>query len=283
MRSSARITLCALAVLIAGCGTDNDAPSLTPPSSSSEGATHIHGLGINPADDSLFIATHTGLFRAAAGEGQARRVGDGTQDTMGFTVTGADEFLGSGHPDVRDSLPPLLGLIRSADAGRTWDPVSLLGEADFHVLRTAGSRIYGVNATDGRLMVSSDGGRTWARRTPPSELIDLAADPRDADRIIASGEDRLMRSADAGQTWRPLSRRAGLLAWPARRGPYLVDGTGLVWTTSDGGRGWEQIGDVGGAPAALATHDDDLYVALHTNEIKVSQDGGRTWTLRAQS
>ena len=92
----------------------------------------------------------------------------------------------------------------------------------------------------------------------------------------------LMRSADAGQTWRPLSRRAGLLAWPARRGPYLVDGTGLVWTTSDGGRGWEQIGDVGGAPAAFATHDDDLYVALHTNEVRVSSDGGRTWVTRIE-
>lgn len=273
-----------LAVLIAGCGgSDDDAPSFTPPSSSSEGATHIHGLGINPADDSLFIATHTGLFRAAAGERQASRVGDRMQDTMGFTVTGADEFLGSGHPDVRDSLPPLLGLIRSADAGRTWDPVSLLGEADFHVLRTAGSRIYGVNATDGRLMTSSDGGRTWARRTPPSGLIDLAADPHDPVRIIASGEDRLMRSADAGQTWRPLSRRAGLLAWPVRGGLYLVDGNGLVWTSSDGARSWEQIGNIGGSPAALATHEDDLYVALHTNEIKVTRDGGRTWTLRARS
>ena len=100
MRSSARITLCALAVLIAGCGTDNDAPSFTPPSSSSEGATHIHGLGINPADDTLYAATHTGLFTVRDGAGQ--RVADRLQDTMGFTVVGPDHFLGSGHPDFRD-------------------------------------------------------------------------------------------------------------------------------------------------------------------------------------
>ena len=271
-----------LVLVLAGCGGQGgDTPAFTPPSPSSEGATHIHGLGINPADRSLFIATHTGLLRAAAHERQARRVGDKTQDTMGFTVTGADEFLGSGHPDVRDSLPPLLGLIRSVDAGRNWKPISLLGEADFHVLRTAGERIYGVNATDGRLMLSADGGRTWARRTPPSGLIDLAADPDDADHVIASGEDRLLRSDDAGRSWRPLSPRAGLLAWPAPNELYLVDSSGEVWVSTDAGGRWERVGEIRGQPAALAADGDDLYVALHTNQVKVSRDGGRTWTLRA--
>jgi photosystem II stability/assembly factor-like uncharacterized protein len=283
VRPALPIALLVLAALLAGCGgSGEDPPPFTPPSSSSEGAAHIHGLGINPADDSLFIATHTGLFRAAANERRARRVGDTTQDTMGFTVVGADEFLGSGHPDARASLPPLLGLIRSADAGRSWKPISLLGEADFHVLRTAGSRIYGVNATDGRLMLSADGGRTWARRTPPSGLIDLAADPRDADRLVASAEDRLMRSADGGRSWRPLSARAGLLAWPAKGDLFLLDASGAVWTSPDAGRTWKRVGELGGPPAALATHGDDLYVALHTNEVKVSRDGGGTWTLRAQ-
>jgi hypothetical protein len=74
---------------------------------------------------------------------RARRVADRFQDTMGFTVTGPDRFLGSGHPDGREGLSPFLGLIRSTDAGRTRQPVSLLGERDFHVLEAAGSRVYG--------------------------------------------------------------------------------------------------------------------------------------------
>jgi hypothetical protein len=45
---------------------------------------HIHGLGINPADGSLLIATHSGLFRAGDGERRARRVGEKAQDTMGI-------------------------------------------------------------------------------------------------------------------------------------------------------------------------------------------------------
>ncbi|MBW3550306.1 MAG: alanine:cation symporter family protein [Proteobacteria bacterium] len=38
----------------------------------------------------------------------AERIGDRRQDTMGFTVVGPRRYLGSGHPDLRDELPPLL-------------------------------------------------------------------------------------------------------------------------------------------------------------------------------
>lgn len=84
-------------------------------------------MGINPADDAVIVATHSGLFRAPAGQQLAQRIGDRGQDTMGFTVVGPDRFLGSGHPDLRDDLPPLLGLIRSEDAGRSWQPIFLPG------------------------------------------------------------------------------------------------------------------------------------------------------------
>lgn len=58
---------------------------------------------------------------------------------MGFTVTGPKTFLGSGHPDFDKDpqLPPRMGLIRSADAALTWQPVSLTGEVDFHALHSA--------------------------------------------------------------------------------------------------------------------------------------------------
>jgi photosystem II stability/assembly factor-like uncharacterized protein len=81
-----------------------------------------------------------------------------------------DLFLGSGHPDARDlqnGTPSLLGLNRSTDDGRTWTPVSLSGEADFHVLRYLGNRVYGYDATNDRLMVSRDAGKSWTEHQPP--------------------------------------------------------------------------------------------------------------------
>jgi len=266
------------AVLISGCGGESDPPQRVEGATDS-GPQHVHGLGINPRDGALMIATHTGLFQAPPGQRRARRVGDLYQDTMGFTVVGPDEFLGSGHPDARAELPPLLGLIRSADGGRTWKPVSLLGKADFHVLRAAGRRIYGFDSTQGRLLVSTDGGREWDVRTPPEPLVDLAVDPRRPDRVVASGDRALFLSNDAGRRWRPVSReRTGLLAWSGLL--YLVDADGQVFRSDDEGRGWTALGRTGGQPAAFASEGRELYVALHDGTVKHSADGGRTWRVR---
>ena len=66
------------------------------------GPVHVHGLGVNPADEALFIATHSGLYRLDNAAGKPARVADRRQDTMGFTVVGPDRFLGSWHPDLEE-------------------------------------------------------------------------------------------------------------------------------------------------------------------------------------
>ncbi|MGH2716218.1 MAG: F510_1955 family glycosylhydrolase, partial [Thermoleophilaceae bacterium] len=168
-----------------GEGTFSGVPAADP------GPVHVHGLGVNPADGALYIATHTGMYRVAEGERKAERVADRYQDTMGFTIVGPNRFLGSGHPDLRDDLPPLLGLIESTDAGESWEPISLLGEADFHVLRFGGNRVYGYDASNDRLLVSADRGRTWNELERPGLLVDLAVDPSNERRIVATSEEGL--------------------------------------------------------------------------------------------
>ncbi len=154
-------------------------------------AGHVHGLGINPADDSLLIATHTGLFSAAKGSPQAPRVGTSDRDVMGFSVVGPEHFVGSGHPGSESDLPGNLGLIESRDGGRTWKPISLLGEADFHVLRASGRHIYGFDGAGGRFMASTSLGRAWQERDGAPTPFDLAIDPTDPKRVLASTEDGL--------------------------------------------------------------------------------------------
>jgi len=144
------------------------------------GPTHVHGLGLDARDGALYIATHTGLYRLGRSAQSPVRVTERRQDTMGFTVAGPGRFLGSGHPDIDEArdqgLPALLGLIESRDRGRSWEPVSLAGQADFHVLRFAGRRVYGYDVSRDRLLVSEDGGRSWRRLARPGPLVDLAAD-----------------------------------------------------------------------------------------------------------
>ena len=278
----------ALAAIVVGlvawraAGGSGDATS----SSADPGPVHVHALGVNPADDALFIATHTGLYRVAADDEQARRLSDRHQDTMGFTVIGPDRFLGSGHPDLRDDLPPHLGLIESADAGETWEPISLLGEADFHVLRLAGQRVYGYDSSNDRLLVSADRGETWAELEQPGPIVDLAVSPIDPSRIVVASvgglEEGLFESQDAGRTWERIGDVVGLLAWPTNRQLFVVTGSGEVLASADGGRRLDRRGDIGGEPAAfLGQHPTQLYVALHDGTIKRSADGGATWTVRS--
>jgi hypothetical protein len=257
-------------------GTFSGAPAADP------GPVHVHGLGVNPADEALFIATHTGLYRVDQGERKAERVGDRYQDTMGFTIVGPNRFLGSGHPDLRDDLPSLLGLIESTDGGESWEPISLLGDADFHVLRFAGNRVYGYDASNDRLLVSADRGRSWTELERPGPLIDLAVDPSNGRRIVATTEEGLFESRDGGETWSKIGEAAGLLAWPTRDRLYLVAGGGQVFGSGDGGRRLRHLGEIGGQPAAfLARGTDELYVALHDGTIKRSTDGGSTWAVRS--
>ena len=277
--------LLALVALAVGCGEERQrASSASQPSTEDAGPIHVHGLGVNPKDRALYIATHTGLFRAAEAGGKAERVGDDQQDTMGFTVVGPDRFLGSGHPDPSQDLPPLLGLIRSSDGGQTWKPQSLSGEADFHVLRSAGERVYGFDASNARLLMSSDGGASWTQLEPPGPLLDLAIDREDPDKLVASTDQVLVTSADQGKSWKPVFRSdPGLLAWPSPESLYRVDGTGQVSVSDDAGNRWRPRGSIGGQPAAFTAVDErTLYAALPDGTIMGSSDGGAAWRVRSR-
>lgn len=284
------LALAAIALVAPGCGGGGD--DSTPNAGADDpviedpGPVHVHGLGVDPRDGALFIATHTGLFRAPDGKRRAKRVAGRYQDTMAFTVTGPNRFLGSGHPDRREDLPPFLGLIESRDAGRSWKPISLQGKVDFHLLEVAGGRVYGFGSDfesrEARFMVSENGGRTWSDHRIPEPLISLAVDPRDARRLVASGEEGLHLSADGGNTWRSLSGGPGLVAWPRSDQLYLASQNGAVSLSASGGRRWRVVGQLGGAPSAFDVGArEQLLAALHEGTIKQSRDRGATWTVRS--
>ncbi len=263
--------------LVAGCGS---AESFEPPAPEDPGPIHVHALGVDPADGALFVATHTGLWRLGEGDTEASRVTDRRQDTMGFTVVGPGHFLGSGHPDLRDELPPHLGLIESRDAGRTWNSISLLGEADFHVLRTAAGRIFGFDATNARLLVSENGGASWEQRPVPAPLLDLVVDPENPNRLLGAVGRGLVVSENGGATWSALDSPPGLLAWPAAGDLYVVDVAGRVFVSPEPAGPWSEAGAAGCEPAAFhATGAGALYVALHDGPIVRSVDGGASWSV----
>jgi hypothetical protein len=225
---------------------------------------HVHGLGVNPADARLYVATHSGLFRLS-GHGEVRQVGLSHQDLMGFTVAGHDRFLASGHPDMagtRAGQPGQLGLIESTDAGGTWELVSLAGEADLHALAYAGGRVYAIDALTGRFLVTDDL-KDWATR---GELpaTSIAVDPANADRVVAATEGRLLQTLDAGRSWRDLpGPELVRVAWDARTGLWGVTGDGAAHVRDAETGGWSSLPRLPGAPQAILSDDGKRYAALH--------------------
>jgi hypothetical protein len=264
------------ALALIACGGDE------PREEAGDGATapmHVHGLGVNPADGALFVATHTGLFRVDEGDGTATRVGDRHHDLMGFTVAGRDHFLASGHPGALDDLPPFLGLIESRDGGESWRPVSLVGEVDFHVLESSKDTIYGYGSDwETREVVflrSGDGGQSWERLDPPGEAISVAISP-DGEDLVLSTPEALHRSDSRGERWSRVRGPAGLLAWTAEDRLVSIDAGGRIFTRGSAQSRWREGVGVGGQPVAVEAVDEGLYVALHDGAVLRSLDG-REW------
>jgi len=287
------LTLALLAAaLVAGCGDEEPAPPPAPAGGWVDPAGEepiIGSLSVNPSDGIPWLSTNTGLFRIPDGAREPEQV-SGTLDTpegsgelseqLVVHFTGPDELLGSGHPAPdQGDLPEVLGLIRSGDAGRTWESVSELGRADFHIIDGEGERLVGALFGIPQVLVSRDAGRTWETRATPEPLVDLAVSPADPGRWIGTTANGIFVSVDEGGTWRAIDPKANVrLAWPEEDVLYRVDPGGPVWVSADGGQTWEERGSTGGEPRELtAASADELYAALLDGTVLRSPDGGETW------
>lgn len=244
------------------------------------GLAHVHGVGRNPDDDSILLATHYGLWRVDDG-GDPELVGDYRHDLMGFSVVGPDHFVASGHPNGAPSLPSHLGLIESTDGGETWKSISLLGEVDFHALHASGDQTWGWDSTTGRLMASGDR-KDWDVRARRVVVIDFAVSPEREDTVVASmpiseTELEVRRSTDGGRQFTRVEGAPQLarLTWAAS-GLIGFGIEGDVWRSQDEGRTWRRVGEVGELPQAVAATDEELLAAT-TGAVQRSTDGGRTW------
>ena len=289
------LALLACAALIAGCGSDDggsgDAEAaLAVPWVDPDGdAPYIGSLSVNPGDGSIFMGTNTGLFEIPKAGGKPSKVtgtlktpnGEGSvSEALVAKFTGPDELIASGHPSGDSSLPPALGLIRSSDAGKTWESVSELGTSDFHALSRSGDILVAPLYGQAQILLSRDEGKTFEPRVAPMALVDLAADPGDSKRWAATSESGIFVSTDEGKTWRQRDPTPNVrLAWHDSGELFRIDPGGPVKVSSDGGETWEDRGSTGGEPQALSVdHAGALYAATLDGKVQKSEDGGESFT-----
>ena len=249
---------------------------------------YIGSLSVNPGDGSLLMGTNTGLFEIPSEGGKPAKVtgelttpdGSGkVSEALVARFVGPDRLIASGHPSSGSTLPPALGLIRSGDAGKTWEPVSELGTSDFHALATSGDLLVAPLFGQAQILVSRNGGQDFEPRVAPMPLVDLAVDPGDPARWAATSERGIFVSVDEGRTWRQRDPTPNVrLAWAEPDALYRIDPGGPVKVSADGGETWEDRGTAGGEPQALAVDArGTLFTAAFDGTVQRSEDGGGTW------
>ncbi|MEU0042745.1 F510_1955 family glycosylhydrolase [Streptomyces werraensis] len=270
--ATAAATAVALSITLAACSdSGGDADS----SASGVTVSHIHGLGLDPSDQRLFVATHQGVYTPDA-KGEPELVGENKDDFMGFTVAEAKTFYASGHPTTGGNK----GLIKSTDAGKTWKSLSLSGESDFHALEYAHGTLYGYDATNGLLRTSKDG-TAW-KDGAQLQALDIAVSPKDPGLVLATTAEGVARSSDGGKTFAAGKQPVmAFLSWQAQDGLYGIDTSGGLNRSKDGGATWTKVAPVpGGQPQALTAVGAEHVLAATQTGVYESKDGGKTFTKR---
>ncbi len=141
------------------------------------------------------------------------------------------------------------GLFVSTDSGSSWAPLTIGvtdGQTlvDIHTVAVDPQHHErSLACTNQGIYMSEDAMASWSKVSPAAEWRSILFDPRDSD-IVYIGSDR---STDGGRTWSGWTVPAGALAdldIDPTTGQIYAVGTDGVFTSTDGGTTWANVGDL---------------------------------------
>lgn len=251
----------------------------------------IHGLAFSVDGQQLLVPAHNGILVYQSGRWEVPNLP--VHDYMGYSAAD-DGFYSSGHPGSASNLVNPLGLIRSADGGRTITTLSFEGESDFHLM-SVGYRnhaIYVLNPSPNSrlsagLHYSLDDGQTWeqsAGQGISGNPIQIAVHPAEAQTIALTAAGGLFLSNDYGNSF----TRVGEIT-PVSAAAFDQDGGRLLfgyqslyaYALATGQITSFQSPALTGEDAlnyiALNPQSDQIALATFSRNIYLSHDGGQTW------
>ena len=261
----------------------------------------IHGVGmfLSGNVDTLYLATHQGLFEKTD-EGWVH-VGNDNADLMGFSMNHeTNSMYSSGHPKTGGNL----GFRISEDYGNSWKTISKVKDTpvDFHAMTASQAQkglIYGSPGGGYELFVTSDNGVSWSSPDIPNQIISLAADPLDPNKVYAGTKSGLYVSNDQGKQWEQVNSDiergvvTGIgfsLDGKTMYAFSTLDGNGMIVKSIDGGntmvKTQGQINDVRGIWNFAPGRDGEIYAITAQQlssgiamSVYKTENGGSTWIL----
>ncbi len=191
------------------------------------------------------------------------------------------------HPETLLAGLGNAGVYRSADGGGHWmaSGTGLVNSAALAVaVAPGGSPLYA--GTSSGVYRTADGGATWRSVLPIHGVRDVALHP-DAPETVWAVAGGLWRSTDGGTSWSLLGLAEHLLqrVWIAPSDPDVVFLAGegreaAVLRSDDRGATWEVLPGIHGVRGlAIDPRDPDRLFATQEEDLRRSDDGGRTWRL----
>ena len=173
----------------------------------------IHGVGLfntegsNDGDNSIYLATHNGLYNKKQNSSWVK-VGNDKSDLMGFVINPTKEgvMFSSGHPVDGGNL----GFRMSTDSGKIWETISSVTDnpIDFHAMSISpvnNDILYGSPGGGYALFITHDQGKTWSIITSiPSQIVSIAANPLDANGVYIGTGSGMFYSKDQGKNWKKI-------------------------------------------------------------------------------
>jgi photosystem II stability/assembly factor-like uncharacterized protein len=236
-----------------------------------DSVSHIHHVKV--IENKVLVLTHEGLYELV-GKNDMKLIGKDRIDVMGFTSLGKLLFA-SGHPPIGSKMPNPIGLVKSLDGGLTWKPVSLVGKVDFHFLEGAGSDLYGADSQTGKLMYSSDSGKTW-KDLGENTFTDIAVSPKMSGMAVAIKDSELLLTEQAFKSTTKIKNTLKItqIEW-GKSGLYGLGGSSLYKSTNSG-KTWTKLSTFKGVPGILSTSDQMMLVTVGS-DIYTSNNEGKSF------